>query len=167
MNIPDNILKQKLQNMYFIWVVRVPEKQHLPLNFNVDMIVADLIELAAKHEIVICDGDIGVDAIMPIVTNAVCLSYWGNVSRDFFSRPDHVHMIDAIRNDLDLSESEKQEKIKNAYDLFSGEIEKITPREVTEYKLKHIVTDETTTIEEMVNMIENYFGFPKNEKIAL
>ena len=218
MNIPDNILKQKLQNVYFIWggccagkttsaseLLRkhgyywystdynrskhfanaLPEYQPAmsrrldPFAISKEealqwereivreytpMVVADLIELAAIHQVVICESDIDIDAIMPIVTNAISLSYWGSVPRDFFSRPDHANMLDAIRNAPDLSELEKQERIKNAYALasdFPSDVKKETPREVVEYGVKHIVTYETTSIDEMVNMIEDFFGFPK------
>ena len=116
MNIPDNILKQKLRNVYFIWGGSCAGK------------TTSATELQRKH------------------------GYY------LYSR-----------TTPDLSESEKQEKIKNAYALFPADVkaEKNTPREVIEYAIKHIVCDETTTIEEMVNMIDDYFEFPKNEKIAL
>jgi len=222
MLIPDNVLKKKLQNVYFIWggccagkttsaneLQRkhgyywystdynrtkhfnnaVPEYQpemckridpftvskEEALKWEVEivreftpMVVADLIELAVKHEIVICESDIDIDLIMPIVTNAVCLSYWGNVPRDFYSRPDHANILDSIRNSPDFSESEKQERIKNAYEIVGGnniKMEHKTPREVIEYGIKHIVTDETTSVEQMVNMIEDYFGFPRNSTV--
>jgi hypothetical protein len=220
MNIPDNVLKAKLKNVYFIWgggcagktttaqelVKRhgfylystdnnrrkhvanaLPEYQpalcrNVPDVFALDpqdssqwevqivreftpMVVADLIELSALNKGVICEGDIDIDAIMPIITNVVTLSYWGSVPRDFFARPEQKNMLDNIRNRNDITDDGKEKLIYNAYILATGHEpgfisspQHETPREVMQYGVKHIVTDETTTIEQMVNMVEEALG---------
>lgn len=44
------------------------------------MVVIDLIEMATKHDIIICEGDIDIDQIMPVVTNAVTISNYSDTA---------------------------------------------------------------------------------------
>lgn len=41
------------------------------------MIVADLIRLSSQVDSIICEGDIDIDAVIPVVTHAVTLSNHG------------------------------------------------------------------------------------------
>jgi hypothetical protein len=215
MNIPDNTLKQKLSNVYFIWgngkttmanelnqrygffiystdnnrskhIKNADPKfqpalcRNVPDVFALDpkdalkweieivhdftpMVIADLIQLAAQNKGVICEGDIDIDDIIQIVTNAVTISNYGS-SYDFFDRPDQRHMLENIRNNPDLSDDEKEERIRNAYRIVNGGAENgenlklEIPQETIKYGIKQIIRDDNSTIEQTADMIAEYFG---------
>lgn len=124
------------------------------------MIIADLIQLSSQHKAVICEGDIDVEVIMPVVTNCVVISNYGK-KYDFFDRPEQSHMLDEIRNRTDITEDEKAKLIENAYKIVTGdenEAECTTPRETLLFGVKEIVRDDTTTVDMVVKKIENYWG---------
>lgn len=123
------------------------------------MIIMDLIRLSAQYSGVICEGDIDIDMIMPVVTNAVTISNHGK-SYDFFDRPDHIHMLEDIKNRTDLNEEEKQKLIDNAYHILTPDAgsEKAVPRETELYGVKEIIRDDSTSVERVVQMIEEYWG---------
>ena len=213
MNIPDNILKEKLQNVYFIWggsnsgkttaAIELAKRygfyvygtdenrdRHFananpalqpalcrkvhdywtldPADANVwenniihdftPMVVVDLIELAAQHKGVVCEGHLDIDLVMPIVTHCVTISYNGSVKRDFFSRPDHVHMIENIRSRKDLTEVEKEYRVQNAYKICATENPQSPGKRIEKYNIPHIITDETINISRMVDMITKVLG---------
>jgi hypothetical protein len=127
------------------------------------MVIADLIQLAAQYEGVICEGDIDIDDIIQIVTHAVTISNHGS-SYDFFDRPEQRHMLEDIRNRSDLSDEEKEERIQNAYRIVGGgendkkeQIHEI-PRETIQYGVKQIIRNDNTTAEQTAKMIAEYFG---------
>ena len=210
MNIPDNIIKQKLKNVYFIWgsgktttanalaekhgfyvyhtddsrswhfknahpdyqpamCRNVPDFWALEkddaLQWEADivremtpMIIADLIQLSAQHKGIICEGDIDIDGIISVVTNAVTISNHGK-DYDFFDRPEQKHMLDDIKNRTDIDENEKQRLIDNAYHILSGDGSNKydTSRETELYKVKQIIRDDSTTVNDVVRMIEEYW----------
>ena len=224
MNIPDNIVKQKLKNVYFIWgtgkttTANELHKRHGFYVYHTDysrqthfqnaepeyqpamcrdilkeygikdylglppkvagewereivreftpMIIADLIGLASQHEVVICEGDIDEDTVITVSTNIVVLSNHGK-KHDWFDRPDQRHMLENIRNRTDLTEQEKDELIKNAYAIVGGNSDEKNnhiheiPRVVTQYGIRHIIFDDSTTIPGTVALVEEYFGFHK------
>lgn len=123
------------------------------------MIVADLIGLSVQYEGIICEGDIDIDTVMPVVTNAVIISNHGK-SYDFFDRPEQAHMLEGIKKKTDLNGEEKQKLIDNAYHILSSDFEdKVSiPRETELYGVKEIIRDETTSVEQVVQMIEEYWG---------
>lgn len=207
MNLPDNILKQKLKNVYFIWgsgkttsanelarrhsyyvyhtddnrwthfTNATPEFQptmcrDVPDYFALDpedarqwehdivremtpMIVADLIELSTQHETVICEGDIDVEVIIPIATHMVYITNLG-ASYDFFDRPKQRHMLEEIRNRTDLTDKEKEQQIQNAYAIV-GSGDRVIPAWVEEHAIKNIVRNDSTTVAQTVDAIEEYF----------
>ena len=211
MNIPDNIIKKKLENVYFIWgsgkttTANALAEKHGFYVYHTDdsrswhcknaqpefqpamcrdvpdfwalekddalqwesdivremtpMIIADLIGLAAQHKGVICEGDIDIDGIMPVVTNAVTISNHGK-DYDFFDRPEQKHMLDDIKNRTEITEEEKQKLIDNAYHILSNDsTDKFSiPRETELYGVKQIIRDNTTNIEQVAEMIEEYWN---------
>jgi len=215
MNIPDNILKQKLQNVYFIWGSgkttaanelnrkygfyvyhtddnRAKHCRNADLKFQpalcrdvpdiwvldpedalhweseivhdfTPMVIADLIQLAAQYNGVICEGDIDIDDIIQIVTHVVTISNYGS-SYDFFNRPGQRNMLEDIRNRSDISDEEKEERIQNAYKIVGGgKVDKKDgnheiPRETIQYGVKQIIRDDNTTVEQTTKMIAKYFG---------
>lgn len=217
MIIPDNVLKQKLHNVYFIWgsgkttaanelsqkygfyvyhtddnrakhfqnadpqlqpalCLDVPDYWALDpkeaQQWEADivreftpMVIADLIQLAAQYNGVICEGDIDVDTIIPIATNTVVITNNGS-SYDFFDRPEQRHMLDAIRNRTDITDEEKERRLCNAYSITKGNIDTHKqpvyniPRETLLYGVKQIVRDDNTTIEQTAAMVAKYFGLP-------
>lgn len=209
MNIADNIIKNKLKNVYFIWGSgktvtanalaakygffvyhtdnRTPhfkkaEPEYQPtmcrnvpdvwvLDKNdmlgweaaivremTPMIICDLITLADRHDRVICEGDIDIDSIINCVTNAVTIINHGK-SYDFFDRPDQHNMLDSIRNRTDISETEKQKMIENAYNIVKSDYTADEPpHEVTVYGVKSVIRDETTTPDDVAAMIAKCWG---------
>lgn len=212
MNIPDNVIKQKLQNIYFIWgsgktttANALAEKHKFyvyhtddnrsrhcknanpdfqpalcrnvldiwalekddALQWEIDivremtpMIIADLIQLSTQYKGVICEGDIDIDFIMPVVTNAVTISNHGK-NYDFFDRPEQKHMLDDIKNRTGITEAEKQKIIDKAYAIISGDgIDNKfeLPRETKLYGVKQIIRNESTSVDDVLRMIEEYWG---------
>ena len=217
MLIPDNVLKQKLNNVYFIWgsgkttaanelnrrygfYVYSTDNNRSKHFKNADpkyqpglcrdvpdvwalepedasqwegeivrdftpMVIADLIQLSVLHEGVICEGDIYIDAVIPLITHAVTISNYG-VPYDFFDRPGQRNMLDEIRN-RDISEEEKEKLIKNAYRIVGGgeksdlNPKREIPRETTQYGVKQIIRDDNSTVEQTADLIAKYFGLPQ------
>ena len=215
MHIPDNVIRQKLRNVYFIWgsgkttaanelsrrygfyVYHTDESraQHfknadpayqpalcrdVPDVWALDpedagqwekaivreftpMVIADLIALAARHEGVICEGDIDIDAVIPIAVHTVTISNYGS-PYDFFDRPGQRSMLDAIRNRGDLTDDEKEERIRKAYQVVGSEpggkepVRDI-PRETVLYGVKQIIRDDTTSVARTADAIAAHFGF--------
>lgn len=210
MFIADNILKQRLQNVYFIWgsgkttianALREkfgcfvyhtdnerarhahsadPEFQpalcrNVPDYWALDpddarqwekdivreftpMVIADLLVLSQQHKHVLCEGDIDIDQIAPIMTHAVTISNYGT-SYDFFARPEQQNMLDTILNRQDLSEEEKAERVKNAYDIVGTTAMHEIPYETQKYGVKQIVRYDDTPVHETVSLVATHFGF--------
>ena len=207
MEIANNTLKQRLQNVYFIWgsgkttVANALGEKYGYFVYHTDyerarhcksaapafqpamcrdvpdywaldpedarqwekdivreftpMVVADLIALAAKYDRVICEGDIDIDSVIPVVTNAVTISNCGP-AYDFFDRPDQREMLDSIRNRTDLNDEEKAARIQNAYAIVGDGTTDI-PRETQRYGVKQVIRGETSTVEETAGLVAEYF----------
>ena len=124
------------------------------------MIVLDLVQLAAVHKMILCEGDIDIDAVIPIVTHAVTISNHGE-SGDFFDRPDQRHMLDALQSRTDISDAEKQRRVANAYDILRGdgrENKYAPPRESVLYGVREIIRDNNTSIDQVTAEIEAYWN---------
>ena len=126
------------------------------------MVVADLLELAGRHERGICEGHLDIDVVMPIVTHCVAISYNGSVKRDFFDRSDHRHILENIRGRNDLTAAEKDYRVRNAYEICAVEHPQSPGNSIEQYGIPHIVTDETTTVEEMAGRIADVFMLKPN-----
>lgn len=101
--------------------------------------------------------------------NIVVISNHGT-HYDFFNRPDQKHMLDSILSRSDLTDAEKQERIKNAYEivgkpdnLINFEFE--VPSETLKYGVKEIIRDDNDTIEDNVRKVEEYFKYFKDTKL--
>ena len=216
MNIPDNVLRQKLRNVYFIWgrgkttianelrrrhkyfiydtdesrrrhlanadplyqpeMCRDVEKEHgvsdiweLPpevigereghwLREFTPMVIVDLLLLAEKHGVILCEGDIDFEAVIPIATHMVHLSNHGT-KFDFFNRPDHSHMLDSIKNRTDISDEEKDALIRRAYDAVGQESGQL-PDWAVRHNIKEITWDDNTTIAQTASEVTQHFGLP-------
>lgn len=121
------------------------------------MIITDLISLSAQYDRIICEGDIDIDTVIPVVTNAVTISNHGS-SYDFFNRPEQSRILDDIKKRTDIDEEEKQKLIENAYRIVNDHIEKtFIPRETELYGVKEIIRDDSTSVDAVVRMIEEYW----------
>jgi hypothetical protein len=126
------------------------------------MVIAGLIALAAQHDGVICEGDIDIQAVIPIATHTVTISNYGS-PYDFFDRPGQHSMLDAIRGRGDLTDEEKEERIRKAYQVVGSEpggkepVREI-PRETELYGVKQIIRDDTTGVAQTADAIAAYFG---------
>ena len=114
------------------------------------MVIMDLIQLAAKHEKVICENDIDIDSIIQIVTHAVMISNDNNWDE----------FIDRYENDIrrrDIPEDEKEKLISKVNTVW-GKGKPENPRETTQYGIKQIVWGDNSTVEQTADVIANYFG---------
>jgi hypothetical protein len=109
------------------------------------MVIMDLIQLTATHGKVICENDIDVESIIPVATHAVQIS---NVSgeEEFYQRyEDEIRrrdIPDRERNKLLRQIQELREKVK--YDA-------------ARYGVKEIVVDGNSTVEQIADLIAEYF----------
>ncbi len=215
MNIPNNVIKNKLKNVYFIWgrgkttiANRLKEKfgfyiystdesrdRQMTIANPIDqpymcrdflkeygvksfwelpkeviaerenhfleevtpMMIAELIQLAAVHKVIICEGDIDYRAVAPIATHTVHLCNQ-STSFDWFKRPDHEDIRVTVAKRTDLNEEEKQRIIDNAYEsVTSGESN--TPDWVIDLGIKNIIWNDHTSIETTATEVAEYFGF--------
>ncbi len=122
------------------------------------MIAAELIGLCYKYKRIICEGDIDIDTVLPVVTNAVVISNHGK-KYDFFARPEQAHMLKEIRQRADLDEAQKQRRIENAYNITASDsaVKKAERRAVRLYGVKEIIRDESTSVEQVAKLIEEYW----------
>jgi len=123
------------------------------------MMVAELIQLSALHEVIICEGDIDYCAIVPIATHTVYLCNQ-STSFDWFKRSDHEDVCDVIYRRIDLSEEEKQLVIQNAYESVAAN-EGVIPDWVVDLGIKNIVWNDNTSIDTTALEVATYFGFNK------
>lgn len=214
MNIADNIIRNKLKNVYFIWgrgkttVANILRNKYGCCVFSTDeardrnmayarpeyqpfmcrdfvkeygvnsfwelpkevikyreehflrevtpMIVADLIALSARHETVICEGDIDYAAIISVAEHFVYLNNRGT-KFDWFDRPDHENIVDITNKRTDLMDEEKAAVIQQAYDAVSGD-EGVVPDWVLEKGVKVISWNDSVTAEETAAETAEYFG---------
>ena len=214
MNIPDNVIRQKLQNVYFIWgrgkttianelrrrykyfiydtdesrrrhlanadplyqpeMCRDIEKEYgvsdfweLPrevisereknwLRECTPMVIVDLMLLAGSHDVILCEGDIDFEAVIPLAAHMVHLSNHGT-KFDWFNRPDHSHMLDSIKNRTDISDEEKDAMIRNAYDVVRPSSTQL-PDWVVRHNITDIAWDDNTTIAQTASEVAAHFG---------
>jgi len=205
LQIPDNILKRLLQNVYFIlgdgaavanelgkrysiyvyhtcdnrWRYeqdadpqfqpglcrRVPDyfaqdpeeaaqwEQEMTRDFT-PMVIMDLIQLAAKHEKIICENAIDIDSIIHYVTNAIMVCN-ADASNDF------AEMYANKIRERNISENEKERLISKAHAIW-GDGKPELPREATEYGIKLVTQDDNSTVEQMVDIIADYFRLTRS-----
>lgn len=121
------------------------------------MIIVDLIELSAKQDVIICEGDIDYAAVAAVAANMVFLQNCG-AKFDWFNRPDHENIFETVGKRSDLSDDEKAAVIKNAYNIVSGD-GSILPEWVKRLNIKCIAWDDNTSVEMTTHDVEAYFGF--------
>lgn len=213
MHITDNVLREKLKNVYFLWgrgkttiadelqrrhgffVYRTDESRdrqmelaepafqpHMCRDYVAEygvrsfwalppeviaerekhflremtpMMVAELLALAAQHEVVLCEGDIDYASIAPIASHMLFLWNCGTAF-DWFDRPDHS--LDAIKNRTDLTEEEKQAIIDNAYRSVAQN-ENSLPDWVSAQGVPYVRWDDRTSIKQTADDAEHHFGF--------
>jgi len=135
------------------------------------MIIVDLVRLAVKYDFVICEGDIDTDAIIDaiVIENIVVISNHG-APYDFFCRPDQKHMLDSILNRSDLTDEEKQNRLKNAYEIVGKPDKNLNrkveiPSETIKYGVKEIIRNDDDTIEDNAKKVEEYFKYFKKSQV--
>jgi len=122
------------------------------------ILITDLIALASQHEIVICEGDLDYEAVIPCASHAVYLRNCGT-SFDWFHRPDHED-LDSVISRTDMSAAEKETVIQNAYAAVASQ-ESHLPDWVLYHKVHHIDWDDNTSVEKTLTDTAAYFGFVK------
>ena len=134
----------------------IHERETHWLNEFTPMAIVDLIMLSPIHDIIICEGDIDYNTVIPIASHMVYLSNRGTTF-DWFNRPDH-NSLDSIRNRTDLTEQEKETIIRNAYNSVE-QTELQLPEWVIAHNIKNIIWNDSITIEQTVSEVAHYFGF--------
>jgi len=122
------------------------------------MIVSDLIELSGKYEKIICEGVYAI-LIAPLISyNKIIHLCTSNeiIKNDFFKRPLQLQILENINNRMDISNQEKEKRIKHRIDMACGVISKID--EIKKLNIKQYCRNEKSTINEMLNIIEIHFG---------
>lgn len=120
------------------------------------MALMDLIVLSGRYDCVLCEGDLDIAQVAPVATHAVMLYNCGE-TYDFFERPEQKRMLEDILNRPDLTEEEKAQRVKNAYEVAGG-VQAGIPKEVGWYGLAGIAWDRQTPVEVTVEKVAEYFG---------
>lgn len=137
----------------------IAEREKHFLEEMTPMMIAELIQLSALHEVIICEGDIDYRAVASIATHAVHLCNQ-STSFDWFNRPDHEDIRSTVCKRTDLSEEEKQLIIDNAYKSVAGN-ERSVPDWVVELGIKNIVRNDYTSIDTTAAEVAAYFEFDR------
>jgi len=117
------------------------------------MVIIDLIQLAAKHERIICENAIDIDSIIRYVTHVVTV-------RDDNASNDFAELYANKIRERDISENEKGMLIRKANLIWGKDKPKI-PREAAEYGVKFITWDDNLSIERTADMVAEYFGLSR------
>jgi len=126
------------------------------------MVIMDLIQLAAKHDGIICENAIDIDSIAPFITHAVDISSVtgdGNIDKGLDNFIDQYE--NAIRS-RDISDDEKESLIHKLHVTWrAGKPE--NPRGTNPYGVKQITWDDHSTVERTADEIAEYFGLTRAE----
>ena len=120
------------------------------------MVILDLMMLSAAHDIIICEGDIDYETVAPIATHCVYLLN-RSTTFDWFSRPEHVHDLDSVKNRADLSAAEKEAIIRNAHAAVSAN-EGHLPNWAEKYGIASVSWDDDTALEQTAQEVARLFG---------
>ena len=118
------------------------------------MLITDLLALADRYPIVLCEGDIHYDTVIPIASHMVYL-HSRSEAFDWFSRPDH-DSLDSIRCRTDLTEAEKDAIIRNAYAATAG-VGQVLPDWVLFHRIPVISWNDRTGIENTAESVRTLF----------
>ena len=116
------------------------------------MVMMDLIQLTAQHEKVICENDIDIDSIVPIITHAIILSN-NNTWDDFIAQYEN-----GIRS-RDISENEKTALISKLKTVW-GNGKPENPRNPNPHGIKQLFLDESATLTQTTDAVAKHFGLP-------
>ena len=123
------------------------------------MIITELIQLSAIHDVIICEGDIDYRAVNAIATHTIYLCGKSDTF-DWFNRPDHDDVKAELELRTDLTELEKQAIVDNAYSAVAGN-EGVIPDWVNELGVMVVIWDDNKSIEKTAEEVVSYFGFTK------
>lgn len=120
------------------------------------MIVSSLTKISSMFDKVLFDGIMDLEYISKIVDKNRII--YLNVSRairerDFFNREDHIHMLDNIRNNVEISEEEKERRITLRRTVAIDSFDYDAPK----YGITQFTRDDSTTTDEILAFVENHF----------
>ena len=121
------------------------------------MMIAELLQLSAKHDVIICEGDIDFGAVASIASHSVYLCAKRDAF-DWFERPDHDDVKEELEQRTDLTEEEKQAIIDNAYAAVSDN-DGFVPSWVEDFGVPIVHWNDYTGIEKTTEEVANVFGF--------
>jgi len=119
------------------------------------MLITDLIALSDRYPIILCEGDINYEAVIPVASHMVYLQSRSKAF-DWFNRPDH-DSLESIKKRTDLSEEEKDSIIRNAYAATGGS-EQPLPDWVLYHRIPVIPWDDDTGIGNTAQAVSTLFG---------
>ncbi|MDR1689293.1 MAG: hypothetical protein LBS21_11865 [Clostridiales bacterium] len=122
------------------------------------MAILDLLVLSTMHKGIICEGDIDHEMVIPVASHSVYLCN-RSTKFDWFNRPDHIIMLDIIKNRTDLTEKEKEAVADNAYSAVANSEGKI-PDWVFAHNIKTIIWNDGTSISQTAAEAAEYFQLP-------
>jgi len=137
----------------------IEEREQHFLREVTPMMIAELLQLSSTNRVILCEGDLDYQAVIPIATHAIYLCNQ-STSFDWFSRPDHDDLCRELRSRTDLSEEEKQQIITKAYEIV-GANEGVLPDWVVEHGIKSIIWNDQINVDVTVSETAAYFGFDK------
>lgn len=121
------------------------------------MMIAELLQLSAKHDVIICEGDIDFGAVASIASHSIYLCAKSDAF-DWFGRPDHDDVKEELEQRTDLTEEEKQAIIDNAYAAVSDN-DDFVPGWVEVFGVPIVHWNDYTGIEKTTEEVANIFGF--------
>lgn len=154
----DHPAMSKKVTDYFDWTAdALMARERAIFAEQTPMLMDDLAALCEDHGRVLFDGIMDVGILAPNIRRDRVL--YLDVSRairdrDFFERPDHIHMLDNIRENPSLTDAEKERRIAlrktvaiDSYDY-----------DVSAYGIARFMRDDNTRPEEMLAFAERHFG---------
>lgn len=126
------------------------------------MALSDLKELSYQHEKILFDGILNLPFIPSTIDyrRIVYLTVSREIrERDFFSREDHLKMIENIKNNPNISDAEKERRIVLRRTVAID----FCPDDVHEYGLSQFIRNDHTTVTEELEFVERHFDLIKQQ----
>lgn len=148
---------RKINEFYDLSVDEALEYEANVIKEVTPMIVTDLIELTGKYDKIICEGvyAILITSLISFNKKIYLKTTDEIIQNDFFYRPLQSQILESIRNRTDITESEKEDRIKHRLEMACGVITKFN--DLFKNNIKHYYRNEESTIDDMLSVIEKHF----------
>ena len=125
------------------------------------MIIKDLKELSLKHEKIIFEGILDLDFIDNLISRSRIMYMLVSqkiMKCDFYNRKDHIKMLENIKNRQDISDFEKERRIKLRRDVAIN----FCSNDVSKYNITQFVRYDNTEISEVIKFTERHYELISN-----